>query len=812
MQRTLGVLSGLLLLAVVGEPARGQAPAPAVAPLVLAADGVTRYRVVPPDQPSPVDLYAVRTLTDYLRQSTGAEFPVVAAAELPADAPALFVGISAPALQRLGEDPIPGLQEQEHVSRSRGADIFLYGKGLHGNLHAAMFFLETQLGWRWYSACEKPVVPSRPSVTLNPFSRKRGFSFPSRELTLYWGHDFYYQNGINMASEKWGRDPASPFVPYLRNDKFVHSLFTYIPPSPDAPERRRDFTWLPRTDYFATNPDFFSMDGTGKRVPTMQLCFGNPALRQELTANVLLHLAAAPGNRIIALDANDGGARLCHCPACAALEKKYQSPGGPLLDYDLELCARLQREHPSVFVRTIAYKRSQTQKPPVLPKGQTLPPNLIISFAPIEDCYFADWTHPDARQQETYADLQAWNTITVPGNLWAWLYPNPWGTGIEMPVGNLERNINQVRLLYRAGVRGFFTDHCKYLQRAGLGELQTYLFLKLLQDVDCDTDALIREFTDHQYGAAAPLVRQYLGELEQGRKDMRELPPGVTYTSPNLDERTFPYLTVANLHRWQTGFDRMEEQVAASPDPLLDVRLLRRELDFATLWKWVDLKKAYPDYYKDPATHADRIKAVNSAKAPAGMPHRPLGADTLQDLLAVVAVGGQAKPLPETLAGTPPDRVRQYLPKHYGWKAGRKTVPDPEAAFGYAAVVDLPDLPFELGFYQWISRQPPPGTPSGVQGAKLKIDQDQITPGAYRLYELGEIVVTPDSWIWFSAKSWVTHLEVGTRIYEPGADNLWHAWVSMKFDGPSYSGAAKEDLVLVDRVILVRKSGRAAIP
>ena len=781
------------------------ADAHADAPLVLAADGATRYRLVMPEQPSPVDRYAVRTVIGYLQQITGAAFPVVAPADLPADAPAIFVGLSAIALKRLGEEPLAGLQDQEHVARTRGPDIFLYGKGVHGNLHAALEFLETALGWRWYSVYEKPIIPSRPSVTLAPFNRQRGFAFASRELTLYWNADFYYQNGMNMASEKWGRDPASPFVPYLRNDKFVHSLFAYVPPSPETVEFRRDFTWLPRTNYFATNPDFFSVDRNGKRAANLQLCFGNPALRRELTANVLRHIAAEPGNRIITLDANDTPGTFCYCPACVALEKKYQSPGGPLVDYDLELCALLKKEHPGVFVRTIAYRRSQTQKPPVLPGGGRLPDNLIISFAPIEDCYFADWTHPDARIQETYADLKAWNAITHPGNLWAWLYPNPYGTGTEMPVGNLERNINQIRLMHRAGVRGLFTDHNEYLQRAGLSELQVYLFLKLLQDIDCDTDAIIREFTDHQYGGAALLVRQYLGELEQGRKDMRDLPPGVTYNSQDLDDRTFPYLTVANIHRWQTWFDQAEAQVAGAPETLLNVRLLRRELDFATLWKWFGLKKAYPDYYQDPAPHADRITSVNKATAPAGMPHRALGADTLQDLLAVIAAGGRAKPLPEPFAGTPPDRVRQYLPKNYDHKPGRKTIPDAEAAFGYAATVHFPDMPFELGFYQWISREPAPGTPSGTHGPRLKLDKNQITPGQYRLYELGEIAVTPDSWIWFSAKSWVTHLEVGTRVYEPGAANVWHAWVSMKFDGPSYGGTAQEDLVLVDRIILVKK-------
>ena len=780
-------------------------------PITLCRDGKSNFQVVLPEKPSPVDRYAAQVLTNYLAQITGSEFPVATPDSMDHSRPSFFIGLSAPALKLLGKNPLAKLNDQEHVARSKGGDVCLYGKGIHGNLHAVMEFLENSMGWRWYSVYEKPFATAQPSVTLEPFSRKKGFSYTSREVAQYWNPDFYYQNGINMASEKWGRpdQPDSPYVPYLRNDKFVHNLFAYIPPTPDirdlpATNTWRSFDWLPRRNYFETNPDFFSMNRVGKRIPDKQLCFGNPALRKELTENVLRHIAAQPGNRIVCVDAADSPDTFCYCQECLALEKKYGGPGGPLYDYLFELCDLLLEKHPAVFVRTLAYRRSQTQKPPVLPPGKKLPENLIVSFAPIEDNYFADWTHPDPKIQETYADLKAWSEITHPGNLWAWLYPNPFGTGHVVPVGNLERNINQMRLMYKAGVRGIFTDHLGCVQRSGLSELQSYLFYKLMQDIDCDTDTIIKEFTDHQYGPASDLARKYLAELEQGRKDMHALPPGVTYNSQNYDERTFPYLTVTNIHRWQGYFDRMESSVTNSPDHLLNVRILRRELDFATLWKWFDLKKVFPDYFKDHSQYAERIKAVNNATAQAGMKHRPMGEGALQDFLAVIQGGGLVKPLPAEFAGIAGERIKQYLPRNYG-RDERKTLVDPEAAFGYAATVHNPDMPFQLGFYQWISRNPPPGTPSGKEGARLKIEKDRIMPGAYRLYELGKIEVTPDSWIWFSAQSWGTHLEIGDRLYEPGADNLWRAWVSMKFDGPLYGGAATNDLVLVDRIILVRE-------
>ena len=105
--------------------------------LQLAVAGKTDYQIVLAADAADVDRYAAETLAGYLRQITSAEFPVVASDAINEDRPALFVGLSEPALRRLGGDPRARLEDQEHVSRSKGRDIFLYGRGVHGNLHAA---------------------------------------------------------------------------------------------------------------------------------------------------------------------------------------------------------------------------------------------------------------------------------------------------------------------------------------------------------------------------------------------------------------------------------------------------------------------------------------------------------------------------------------------------------------------------------------------------------------------------------------------------------------------------------------------------
>ena len=761
----------------------------------LTTGGKTDYIIVSSNKASAVDQYAVRVLADYLKRITKADFPVVKASEAGKSKSCIYVGTGNTA----------ALKKQEFVVESRGPDIYLYGEGKHGTLNAVMDFLGGKLGWRWYSQFEKPVFPDTPTVTLKPFSYKKQYSFLSRHLPAEpkkWNcYDFLYQNGINDGLEAQFRKRGLKQPPHLISDTPTefgcHTPFRYIPPNPNSPyvdKRKIQLKCLAKLNYFATNPEYFSLSSTGKRVQNRQLCYSNPELRKELTKNIMKCIDDRGTNQYITIDAADHPGRFCDCKGCKALEKKYQSPAGPLFDYLLEFCDIIKKRHPGMLVKTYAYRRDQSQKAPVLPDGKKLPGNLIVEFAPIDDCYFADWTHPDKEIQDTYNDLKSWSKLTGPGNrLWVLIYPNPYRTGAVMPVGNIERLVNMLRLMHQAGARGICIDHNGIRERSGFSELQEYLIIKLSQDINRDADALIKEFTDHQFGSAAPTARKYMKELEQGRKDMVKLPPGVRYRSSNFDLVTFPYLTTENIHRWQTYFDEMEKVAAGNPRNLQNVRLMRRELDTASLWRWFDLQKAYPDYFADYRKFAKRINSANSLKAPAGFHPYKLDDNAMKDFLVLIQAGNRKKPLPAQFAGIDEKMIRRFIPVNHNYY-GERTALDKDATFGYAATVHRPDLPFHFGFYS-----------SSSPSQQVKIEKNQITPGTYKLYKLGNIVVAPASSIWFSAASRRTSLDLGSRLYEPGEDNTWEAYASLKFDGPAYGGKGRQNTVLCDQVILVRK-------
>jgi len=80
--------------------------------LHLAKAGSTDYVIVQPAASTKVDTYAVKELAKYLKQATGANFPVVDPGELADNGNAIFVGLSALARAHLGEDPLASLQQR----------------------------------------------------------------------------------------------------------------------------------------------------------------------------------------------------------------------------------------------------------------------------------------------------------------------------------------------------------------------------------------------------------------------------------------------------------------------------------------------------------------------------------------------------------------------------------------------------------------------------------------------------------------------------------------------------------------------------
>ena len=735
--------------------------------LQLAENGKAEYEIVQPENQTDVDAYAVKTLVEFLRDKTGGViFPVAPEANTSQEKKHIFIGLSPAVLKQVGAAPLDSLKDQEHVAKNIGNDIFLYGKGIHGNYYAVIDFIEKNLGFEWYNESEfitfpkwgrkngNPIFSADKNLKVKAFARKSGFSFPVREGTVSW--PFWYYHGINQGSIYPSTVLGMKSLYFMPTN--CHTLFAYIPPEPGRQVWPEIFGWLPKKDYFKSNPEFFSLNKNGKRLASMQLCFSNPELRKELTKNVHEHikLLKSQGREHIVLNisADDNAGSFCYCPECKKLEEKHNSPGGPLYDYLFEVCADLKQTEPHVRLHTLAYRTAQTQTPPTMLQGMTFPENLIVTVATVEAD--GDKTFDTPANRSSYEDLRAWVKLTP--HVWVWYYVYP----PCAPCANIERIVIDLHLMKKAGVEGVFYEFPR-AHGYDFTELQKYLYAKLTKNINADVPALIKDFTDNVYGAAAPTVREYIIELDNEQK-IASADTSLKARKGYARHLTFP---LGALYRWQESFDKMENIAAKDPTALKNIRRLRVMLDTASLDRWNELKKQWPDYFSDYRKLIDRIGEL---------PVLSNLSELLKNYEVTIKAGGLEKPLPEQFTGIDKSLISRFIPPR-GRGVPEKMM-DADAAFGYATVINLPDKPFQFGFYQ---------NDTAKHGARRSLSDSDISMGSYRIYELGEIAVTQNCIVWFSAKSWLTNLQIGDRLYSPPSpdnDNRYDVYVSLKFDKP----------------------------
>jgi len=475
--------------------------------------------------------------------------------------------------------------------------------------------------------------------------------------------------------------------------------------------------------------------------------------------------------------------KFCYCADCQKLETKYQTIAGPLLDYLIELCGVLEVKHPGIFVKTLAYRKKQSEIPPQ--NVSKLPDNLIIIFAPIDDNFTATLEHPS--NLETLEHLKRWTQLAK--NVWVWYYSNPY-ISPNPPFGNIQRLVRDIQILHEVGVSGTYFEHDAGVPTGySFGELQTWLILKLFQNPDQDVNALVNEFTDFYYGPAAPQMRTYIEELEQLRKES----PVPMPWNPNFAH--FPFLTAERIAAWEEAFDSMEESTKDDPDYLLHVQTSRIPLDITMLRKWHDIKKQFPELTMTPKKLHERILANFDAMAKVRFPAatgRAHHEKRLQrDLPSILLLAeAEPKPLPEFFNQFPAENIRRAFPT-------KKTFKDPEAALGVATGGAWEKSPVNFGIYD---------NASAKWTLSSKITEKEIKPDRYEFYKMGSAELTTYCLVWVT-EGWIVTVPV-EQFYVVGYPFLqWDIYVSLKFEGPIYGSANPEtpNRISCDQVVLVRK-------
>ena len=756
----------------------------------LSCGGRTDYSIViAADAPQP-DRFAADELKAFLEQSTGATFPVVTDGK--ASGRTIELG-TAKARRLIGEGRVDALREEESVYAVKDGTLAICGGGAPGLAYGVYSFLERELGCRWFTTMGDNLVPSHPNLRI---AEKTVTDRPRLDyrclLTVEGGKDrdsidhlFLYRNRINLIGGNYAnlkrKDLVGSLVPRLKQiTPMCHSLFFYIPPK----------------EYFKDHPDYYTQDAAGKRT-AFQLCFSNPALRRELTRKFLEHVGRNGGEGFFDISQQDAGQSLCHCDGCKALEKRYGSVGGPLFDFLLELSPKLKARHPKAIVHTLAYHKSTTQHPPK--NVDRLPDNVGIVFAPLDDDFMKDLSHP--HNAESRADLKRWCEL---GRVWLWAYPAPYSSPTP-PYAGLGRSAADVRIAADLGLTGSYHEHdVGTAYGGGFSDLQTWLLVQAFQDPDRDWRELREEFCRFYYGPVAGEMVEY----EEFLETERETWPGYV----GFLGKAAGFFTPRSIVRWQAHFDRMEAKAGGDAKLLQRIREVRLPLEMLTATKWRELAKAGLTTGGSLSNVCDRALAAywTAVERRTNLPGRKIDRNSpgtgwisgyprfLEEARRMAEI--EVKPLPAEFADIPEDRIRQVFIQMGGGPVKRVEMPD--AATGYALVeTDVAPQyvkpPITAGFYDRTNHK---------YVINTQIGASEIVPGKFHLYKLGRGQVPSSECTFWIGHSWRMGLLCGD-CYFPGVTDEWDMYVSLKFEGPAYDpkSTLKDSAIYFDRAVFVKR-------
>ena len=497
---------------------------------------------------------AATELQQYLKQVTGAEFPIKTEYEVKAGTPEILVGPSLTVKRLLPDVDWAKLGQDGIVIRTIGDKLILAGGRPRGTLYAVYTFLEDTVGIRWWTSTES-YVPIKKTLRIPELSVNYTPKLRSREAHYRDPNE----NPLFAAKLKLNGHfyPIPPeYGSHVGFVGFVHTSYGLIPPD----------------KYFATHPEWFS-EINGKRVNQgAQLCLTNEEMRKELVKNALEWIRREPAGGILSVSQNDCF-NPCQCARCKAVAEEEESESGPMIRFVNAVAEDIQKEYPDILVETLAYQ--YTRKPPLHVKPRN---NVVVRLCSIE----CDFSKPlDSEANKAFRDdLLGWKAVAP--NLFIWDYVTDFWCYLQ-PHPNMRVLAPNIRFFVDNNTIGLFEQGDSYTTIGDFVRLRTWLFAHLEWDPSRDENKLISEFLTGYYGPAAPYVQQYLDLIHDTfDKSGLALPCG---------NRNLSYLTLPVMNQATELFAKAEQAVAKDPVLARRVRRDRMPLDFAWLMRYNDLKK-----------------------------------------------------------------------------------------------------------------------------------------------------------------------------------------------------------------------------
>ena len=519
---------------------------------VLVSRGVPSATIIVPPGAGPAERRAAEILQSTVRAMSGATLPLVEKAR-PGKEREIVIGFGAAALPRAVAAVAAGLGEDAFVVATAGRNLYVVSGGHKGSVYGVVHLLEKYFACRVFSPTVR-VFPRLDTLALPQFSDRDGPVNRFRVVNGEFSRDADYRDWqrLDAVEEVFGRG------------YYVHTFNRLLP-------------W---ETYFAEHPDYFAWMN-GKRIRD-QLCPSRPEVLEIATARLRADIAAQPDRHIWSVSQNDNFS-YCQCDLCRRVIEEEGSPAGPIIRFVNAIAARF----PTQTISTLAYQYSRQA-----PRVTRPAPNVQVMLCTIE----LNRSLPiasDPASQAFRRDIADWGRITR--NLYLWDYVVNFSHHVS-PFPNLHVLQPNIQFFASHGVGQHF-------QQANTGpghefsELKNYLIARLLWRPAADAGAVVREFLDGYYGAAAaPWIAKYIqgleGALAQSKATLDIYEPPVAH----VDD----YLSLDRVKTYNQWFDEAEAAAGADAERLERVRTARLPLQYAM----IEIGKN--DMFGPPGFHVER--------------------------------------------------------------------------------------------------------------------------------------------------------------------------------------------------------------
>jgi hypothetical protein len=447
----------------------------------LIADGESDYQIFISSDALQPEQYAAKELQRYIERVSGVTLPITN--QKPDNGKAIFIGFKEAPESILKNLPTDSFINEEYIIRSDGQQLLIAGAGKRGTLYGVIGYLADHLGVRWYTR-EVVKTPEQKKIRLRLVEDRQKPHFEYREAWYQEAYDpeWALHNRLNPSLKPLPDSLGGSYITY----PFAHTFENLVP----------------HTQYYKTNPEYFSLINGKRSDKLSQLCLTNPEVLKIATNQVFKWIEEHPEADIYSVDQNDGEGN-CECDQCTAIDKAEGSPAGSLLYFINQIADTVAKVHPHVKLQTFAYAYTE-----IPPKNIRPADNLTIRLCHYNYCSAHSMENCENHKpfRERY---EQWNKISKRISIWDYFTDF---SQYLMPFPNFETVKNDIKWYADRGARGIFAQGNRVRANGGgeFSELRAWVFAQLMWNPQLDAQVLIDEFVSNVYGEAAPEINAYI--------------------------------------------------------------------------------------------------------------------------------------------------------------------------------------------------------------------------------------------------------------------------------------------------------------